>query len=448
MRVGWKQWALLVAVVSIAAVVASQLVDRTKPGATSAGPVTKDCNGGVGCPPLTIAGDPPSSGTALSGYADPSIRQGPDGVVYLGYSWPTKVVTPTFSARSTIELHLARSLDGGRTWSLLRRLFPVSGPETVPGGCPVLVASGCAYPAGAQGVTTTEEIALTPAALDPTRPETPYWISAREMAWESDAYPSREATPTGMKGSTWHFRIGMVQASSPAGLGDEQADEQALASTNTDAAFRAAVAPANRVRFLPDLLPPTVACNFPLSPALYVRNDPANRNWPTVYLVIECGASMQVIKTTPYDGTIVLPSWAWNWTYVGSFATPADASALRSGANVIIQPDLAVDPATGQLLLVATASNVTATGRTGNGCDLVEMTGIDPPAFRRDANTGALVVRAAVTTSDLSGATFGDQAGACSYEPRAAIGLLQVRKKTSANRVIRGSINDTGLRLT
>jgi hypothetical protein len=386
--------------------------------------VDKACLGDSDCPTLTISGDPPSS-SGLRGYADPTVRRSLDGsTIYMAYSYPTSVTSPAGSTLA-IQTHLAQSKDSGATWSFVRALFAYPDAVAVPGG------------GGTQAAASSEEISLLSAALDPTHPDTEYWVSAREK------YYASLAGETTLKPSTYALRIGMVQASSPAGLGDAEASEQVLTEANDSASFVTAVAPSAQVRSLGDILASAGAapCELAWSPALIYEA-------PNLYLAIECtnaaasASSILVLKTAPHDGGKVLPVASWSWAYVGSFGGESDAALMRSDANMTIQPDLAW-ASDKTLLFVATPAAASGTMVSGRlGCDVMEMASLDPPALKK-AN-GQLVFRDLVTTPDLApGSTFGEQAGSCGYEPAASAGGLIQARKTTSGKVISSTLDNT-----
>lgn len=94
-----------------------------------------DCGVGETCKELVIRGDskstlPDGSESPFSGYADPTIRQDDDGVLWLSYSWPHL----KFAERKpvpSVDIHLAKSIDQGHTWDFVTTLFtatPISNP--------------------------------------------------------------------------------------------------------------------------------------------------------------------------------------------------------------------------------------------------------------------------------------------------------------------------------
>jgi hypothetical protein len=400
--------------------------------------VQLDCLGDAACPAFQVQGDPYSAvtGNTLRGYADASIRLALDGAThYLAYSWPT-LVTGVGTDTRELETHLASSADAGATWAEVGTLFRHGTSELIPG-------------TAQQGVHSSEEISIVPAALDPAHPAVPYWISVRERYYR----------PLGgqLDYSTYHLRVGMAQAASPLALAGGDANEQVLLYKNNPPSFRAAM-PASAV-VLSDVLAGTghADCDYPVSPALYW--DGASGH---LYLLIECyvagatpeaaaaASDLVVLRATPYSGGAVRPPTAWAWEYRGSFGGQSTAALMQKNGvpaylpNMILQPDIAVDGST--LLLVATPTIHDASGDGRTGCQVVELDSIDPPAVRMQ--NGQLVRRAVVNAPDLDATRyqFGQQGGSCGYAPTATgVGLAFARKHANATGLITSDFFATGV---
>jgi hypothetical protein len=386
------------------------------------------CLGDSHCPSIPIGGDPPSTVSALRGYADPSVRAALDGsTLYMGYSRPTTITT---AAGDKIAIHadVAESTDGGATWNNGQVLFGATATETVPG-------------IGVTAYFSSEELSLATGALDPSKPTTPYWMLAREKYYNS------LTGNKSLKTRTYVLRVGAVQADSPAALAGGEPNELVFIEKNTDPSFAAAVAPASHVKRLGDVLTAggQKDCDLALSPAiLYVA--------PSVYLVIECfrasdpvnDSDIVLIKANPAPSGQVQPVIDWNWKYVGSFGTAADAALMKVGANQVIQPDLALSQ-DGTVLFIADPSTYATTVNGARlGCNVIAMQSLDPPVLAK--RCGRFDTRALVRTPDLAAKnTFGDQAGSCGYEPTAQAGGLIIARKTTQGQVITTTLNNTGV---
>ncbi len=86
-----------------------------------------DCGAGETCKELVIRGDsqytlPDGSESPFSGYADPTLRQDEEGVLWLSYSWPHLKFAERRPVPS-VDIHLAKSMDQGNTWDFVTTLF-------------------------------------------------------------------------------------------------------------------------------------------------------------------------------------------------------------------------------------------------------------------------------------------------------------------------------------
>jgi hypothetical protein len=400
--------------------------------------VQLDCLGDAACPALQVQGDAYSTvaGNTLRGYADPSIRLAPDGLThYMAYSWPTSVTGIGTDTRE-LETHLASSTDAGATWSEVGTLFRHGTSEAIPGST-------------TQGVHSSEEITIVPAALDPNHPDLPYWISARERYYR----------PVGgqLDYTTYHLRVGLAQSASPLALASGVASEQVILYKGDSPAFAAAM-PSSAVNLTAVLAGTGHAdCDYPVSPAL--AWDGASGH---LYLVLECyvagatpaaaaaASDLIVLRTTPFAGGAVQPPQQWTWEYRGSFGGQATAALMqRHGVpaytpNMILQPDIVASGSS--LLLVATPTIHDASGDGRTGCQVLELESIDPPAVR--LQNGQLVRRAVVNAPDLDATRykFGQQGGSCGYAPTAAgVGLVFARKHASLSGLITSDLFATGI---
>lgn len=423
-----------------AATITASLAGRTGQAAlaVTGSFVSISCLGDAACPPISIAGDPYAAvaGNTLRGYADASIRLASDGVThYMAYSWPT-LVTGIGADTREIETHLASSTDRGTTWTFVGPLFRDGTSELIPGSAQ-------------QGVHSSEEITIVPAALDPVHPATPYWVSVRERYYR----------PLGgsLAYSTYHLRVGLAQSASPAALAAGVDGEQVILDKNDSQSFRDAM-PADAVE-LTTLLAGSGQqdCDYPVSPALHW--DGASGH---LYLVLECFVAaatpdlaadlsrLIVLRTTPYASGAVQPPRSWRWEYRGSFGDRATAALMqRNGIpaylpNMLLQPEI-VDTGSA-LLLVVTPTIHDASGDGRTGCQALELESIDPPVVRMQ--NGQLVRRAVVNAPDLDGTRyqFGQQGGSCSYAPTASgAGLIFARKRTNAAGLVTSELFATGI---
>jgi hypothetical protein len=129
-------------VAAIAFLVAPLVLANSSRGpATAAGPGTFYCALSPACPEVTIAGDPfatlGGNPAPFRGYGDPSLEWDPDtGDIWLAYSWLDVLVSepgPPPVVDFGVRTHLAKSTDGGSTFSFVRAVnstVPILHPDT------------------------------------------------------------------------------------------------------------------------------------------------------------------------------------------------------------------------------------------------------------------------------------------------------------------------------
>jgi hypothetical protein len=371
----------------------------------SSTPASVDCTAtNPACPEITIQGDAPQSlangPSPARGYADPSIRRDPaTGVLWLAYSWPHLQSVPGATGADTtvvaVDSHLARSDDGGATWSFVRSLW-TSGPDR--------------GDAGESGWRNQEVVSLAPA----TTSSGAVWFSARE------SYFTRVSA--GPKVSSFTIRVAM--ANSPDKLAD--APEAVLGSDLTSPFW-------NIDLNLDSLSPELKGCIF-RDPGIIFRRG-------SLYMAAECSLFTQTGERTNDEFVAVfstLPSVdarTWRWTYVGKLATHADAVEL--GGEMLEQTELTTDK-DGSLLAVFSPSKPSSPLATHYGCKVVEVASLEPPALARDS-TGKLKVRAGVAATDVG--EYGP--AACTYEATSKLGLIITRRQLRPGLIV--TLNDSGL---
>jgi len=245
-------------------------------------PETVDCQQPQNCPPISIAGEAPFSSINFSGFADPSLAHDPENTqrIWLAYSWPHIVPGRALDGSrvqmAAVSSHLARSDDGGRSFTFVKELYaaiPTADPEG----------------SGENGLLSSETVSL--AWRQEGAQTTWYAAHLRYFLRPQTGYVPRW-------GTSWTVRIGA--ASSPDKL--SEAEEVVIGVSTTASVYH----PAVRLDQLAGL--PIQDCALLNNPTLFVRGD-------NLYLIVECLA---------FDGPE--PDFQSSSTQV--FATAGDAIHL------------------------------------------------------------------------------------------------------------------------
>jgi hypothetical protein len=374
--------------------------------------VSVDCLASGPCTARVPMGDAPSklpSGlpSNFSGYGDPSVRADPGGTrLWMLYSWLQVHVVSSTQRPPGVDIHLARSDDGGASWQFDTVLWP-STPGVDLGG------------SQAPGYEDHEV-----ANLVPMGGAVPRWVGAR-----LDYFVPNDggfgARPLGS------FRIRVGVADTVHGLA--QASFASLGGSATAPGWGV-------TQNLSALSPALAACRFYNEPALHWRA-------PSLYLALRCHAfdalgrpdvaasAIQVFATTPDAAHAT----AWVWRYVGRLAAGAEGAEL--GGVGVTQVELATGRDGKLLALLTPDAWSSALGDFVHyGCRAVEVESLEPPRLARGADA-KLAVRAQVTASDL--AAYGP--GACAYDAADAGGIVLVRRDMGPSHFL-GSMHRTELR--
>lgn len=357
-------------------------------------PPTRDCVAAA-CREIRILGAEPASvpgggASPFRGAADPSLRHDPrGGPLWMAYSWPH--VAPATASRGAVvpgvDILLASSADGGRTWRAAGSLWSAHA-DTDRGG------------SGEPGRTSYEVASL---AAAPTASGA-MWYGARIAYFLPEAGGFRRRPPES-------FRVLVSRAEAPAAL--RSAPTVTLGSARTAAGWGVDVD-------ISALAPAVAGCDLWNEPALDVEGD-------HLYLALRClrfhrgrpqiERSEIVVFATRPEGDVR----GWRWRFVGVLAG-ADVARELGGVGVT-QVDL-VRGRDGRRLALLTPDAWDASRQdfVHLGCRVVEVESLDPPRLARDA--GRLRVRASVTASDQQ--PLGP--GACGYDPAAETGVILVRR--------------------
>lgn len=360
-------------------------------------PASLDCGAAAGaCAALAVSGDAPSPGPGtFHGFADPSLSADLDvpDRVWLAYSWPHLVAgqdpdgTPV--AMAAVENHLARSDDGGESFSFVGELWPAT-PAADPEGT------------AGNGLIASETASLV--AIESAGATTWYGAHLVYFLRPETGYHPNYAT-------SWTVRI--AAAPSPDAL--SSAPETVLGVSATAAVYGADASLDQRAGL------PLQHCAMLNNPTLFAQGG-------TLYLVVEClafvgpaidfaNSTVQVFATTPAGA----PS-TWAWRHAGQLAD--DSLADELGDDTIQQPDVSL-AADGTPLLIITPAHLdpdVEVGTRGNGCAAIELASIDPPALARDCD-GRAIVRA-----HLRGAI-----SACTHDAASATGIIGHLQGTATN---------------
>lgn len=409
----WKV-ASLAALVAAAALAGCSGGDTAAPTPLPSPTLTLDCTASApACVPLEIAGDqlatlPDGRPSPIRGHGDPSLRRDPAAnTLWLGYSW----VHPAFAGArivgAGVDTRLARSDDGGQTWSRITTLWRSD--------------SDARDDVGRPGHLNSETVSLAPRATGAGT----VWYSARFVYFTPD-----EGGP-----QVGSFTIRVAAAGSPVELGS--APEAVLGGDVTNGFWRPDVNLAALTNGRPE--DSLAGCTFYDAGLLYRE--------ARLFMAVQCALyrgggedtenEFVALFTTAPDG----PPRQWAWRYLGRLATRADAVAL--GGQNLQQTDLALAQ-DGTVLAIVSPSAALAEGATLNqhfGCRVIEVASLDPPRLARDA-AGGLRVRASITASDLR-APDGTPAS-CGYDAASATGIVIARRDDRNG--LRSTLYRTGLR--
>ena len=384
------------------------------PDTAPAGMLSIDCTAdNVKCPALAIAADAPDN-SLFRGYADPSLRRDPvSGRLWLAYSWPHGIVrTSPPSSTQVLDIHVAHSDDSGGSWHYDRAIWtaqPVTSASDGGGGGATYYSShevSNIYPLESGGHVT--------------------WIGIHKY------YTVQEG---GNPISDWqHFvsssMLVLATASDPTGLGAGPT-LRIGAAASTDSVDVV----------LTRLSPELASCAQLSEPALtsaggrlYLALTCVPQNGPTPLY----GMSFYALFSTDASGA---PS-TWTWKYEGKLTTPAQAQQL-DGHQFLWELDFA-RKSDGALLALVTPSNVIPGGLANDGCRVLQVASLSPPALA-PGNTGGFRELATITASDLVPPGGGN---ACTYDPASTTGIIVFRYayQQPGTQGVLTTINATGLR--
>jgi hypothetical protein len=342
-------------------------------------PITFHCAFDAGCPEVIVSGDPFAtigvSPAPFRGYGDPSLERDPDtGDVWLSYSWLDVLVSdpgPPPVVDFGVRTHLARSTDGGQTFTFVRAInatSPIAHPDSGIPGWTIHEVSTIAR----EGSGGWQSLWLT--YFDPFGPP-PTGTDHR-----SDFYYSRS------------------MAGSPQELGDVTVP---WVRTNGTSASWGVVHNLSGIPQLSD-------CSALTEPALFADGD-------ETYLATSCVVFVGGARRVDLERLVLLRQEADGYSYAGELVDYNDA--LDLGGTRLEQADLALAQ-NGAILLIVTPIQETEPNHLG--CVVLEVTDIATAQVRRDPS-GAVVELATITGDDP-----GIGPGLCTYDPASQTGVLMV----------------------
>ncbi len=365
----------------------------------SPGPVQFHCSKDASCSEVMVAGDPFAAVNmvpdAFRGYGDPSLEyDAATGTLWMAYSWLNVQISnpgppPVFDLG--VRTHLARSDDGGNTFTFVRSVNEMAmeaHPDT-----------------GVMGWSTHEVPSLV-MELAGT------W----QLLWFK--YFNPFGTVTGVD-ERQEFLYWRTTANTPDLLGDiSEVWGTALATSPSWGA------PINFNDF-----PELADCVAQTEPGLFVFNN-------ETYLATSCLVADAGGRRPDLERLVLLKETANGYSFVGNILDAQDAADL--GVDVIQQADITI-ARDGSIILIVTPIVLNA-DPSHQGCMVFEFADFATAALRRDGN-GVAIPRT-VITADGNG--LGP--GLCSYDANSDTGVLLVITTVTQNGTdIEFSLRATGV---
>lgn len=346
--------------------------DETPPEA-SAGGNSFHCALDPSCPEILVVGDPHAeiggNPAPFRGYGDPSLEYDPDtGDLWMTYSWLDVLISdpgPPPVVDFGVRTHLARSTDGGATWTYVREMnstVPISHPDSSAQGWTIHEVSTLAR----RGPGDWEALWLT--YFDPYGPPQ-----------RSDYYYARSVATT------------------PEDLGDTSTP---WIRTNSTSASWGAV---HNLSAMPEL----ADCTVLTEAGLFTHGG-------ETYLMTNC-VVFDGVRQPEEERLVLLREEAAGYSYAGILLDYDDAVDL--GGERVEQADLAVAQ-NGAVLLIVTP--IQAGQPEHLGCVVLEVTDIANAEVRRDGSGDA------VRFFEITGEDPIHGAGLCAYDAQSESGVLMV----------------------
>jgi len=341
-----------------------------------------------------VPGDPYQTNPNFYGYADPSIRKDvSSNTIWLAYSFPHYELSGTTQVGS-VSIHLAKSVDNGNSWSLVKTLFnstPMNNPANT----------------SQSGFLDHEVINLLPVKQGTQS----FWLAAR-LNYFVPAIGGFSARPNNS------FYISILKASTPDNL--DNGEIATIGGNLTHQSWNV------NTRLIPTEL--TSDYFFWNEPALYY-DDVANKLYLIMVAFVYTNGSPDMPKneTYVYSTTPNGSPNTWTWDYKGKLISSSIANEL--GAQRLSQVDISkgID---GKLLLICSPDDWNSAGNDFNhkGCKVIEIKSLETPSLERDSK-GKLRIRVSITASDAN--DLGSAAS--SYDPNSETGILFTKRIKTPN---------------
>ncbi len=357
-------------------------------------PSTFHCSKDSICPEIIVNGDPHAA-DAFRGYGDPSLEFDPStNTLWMSYSWLNVLIDdvgPPVSFDLGVRTHLAKSIDGGKTFEFVRAVNQPqmeSHPDT-----------------GVEGWSTHEVSTMI------KQPDGQW-----QLLWFK--YFNPFGTVAGVDEGQ-EFLYWKSNAMSPENLGD---DSQVWASTVAASDSWNAPLDLNAVAGLSD-------CTVMTEPALFSFEN-------EIYLASSCLVLDLAGRRTDLERLVLLRQTVDGYDFIGNILDSNDATQL--GVDVIQQADISI-ARDGSIIMLVTP--IILKGNPDHqGCIVYEFEDISRALIKRN-NNGEAVARN-IITADGNG--LGP--GLCSYDAANDSGILMVITTVSQNSTdIEFSLRATGV---
>jgi len=363
------------------------------------GPVQFHCSKDSLCPELMVAGDPFSelnmAPDPFRGYGDPSLEYDPaTDTLWMSYSWLNILISdpgPPVEFDLGVRTHLARSDDGGNTFTFVRAVNETqmeAHPDT-----------------GVMGWSMHEvsTIVQEPAGT---------W----QLLWFKYFEPFGSVTGVDERQEFLYWR---TTAAAPDQLGNNS--EVWGTALATSPAWGAPI----NFNDIPELSD----CAAQTEPALFAFNN-------ETYLATSCVTADGSGRRPDLERLVLLRQTASGYIYVGVLLDAQDATDL--GVDVIQQADISV-ARDGSIILIVTPIILNA-DPSHQGCVVFDFADFATATLKRDGN-GSAIPRT-VITADGNG--LGP--GLCTYDANSDTGVLLVITTVTQNGTdIEFSLRATGV---